>query len=901
MKIKRTLLITALALSVVLATLIGFTHSCTQDIDENLVPLTSGNLTDTNVEMGDAGWVVSQHDVATGISLMLWEEHGGFWADAEKRPYPIVEDNNLCWAATVCNMLEWSGWGFVDGMDNTDDFFQYFQDHVTDGGGYVGNGIEWWFTGILPPQTSVEDVDVDGFWAPEYDYNTYSLIRGETGRNASVLPDIENFLLSGYAVGLNINSISGGGAHAINCWGINYDPSVDPLTNPNEYYLGVWVTDSDSHGNVMNAANWLIYFEVEYDHDKGWWYMPHYGAGWRIEMANALMPFPGESRPVADLGGPYVANEGDIVLFNAAGSTDDDPLQYRFDFDADGEWDRSWSSFSNAKNRWYDDYSGDVYLEVFDGRLRDMDTTTVTVNNVAPTIAVTGGTWSHQTIDRNAYVQSDTSLAVDSNNKVHITYTDSDNGNLKYATNAGGSWSYQTIGHHAWLPSIAIDSNDKVHISYCDYTNNDLKYATNAGGTWDHQIVEVSGLYSFSSIAIDSKDKVHISYTGSGWAGPLKYATNSGGSWDVQTIDGKGRWETSIAIDSNDKVHICYSTNVSFRHATNAGGSWSNHFVDSSGSSESIAIDSHDKVHISYVGDSGLEYATNAGGSWNTQTLDSSGDIGPTTSIAIDSNDKVHISYYDITHWDLEYATNAGGGWSYQTPDGYYSVGVGSSIAIDSNDRIHVSYVALTNFNSVNDLKYTTFVGDSIAENGVATVSGTITDPGTEDTFYLTIDWGDGQTSAYWYDKGTTTFSQSHQYLDDDPSGTPSDDYLVSLYIIDDDGGRSSTKTTVIVNNIAPVITATGDSINENGMATINCTITDPGTEDTFYLTIEWGDGYNETYLYPPGTTGLSIAHRYLDDPSGTSSDDYTVTLYIWDDDGGRSSTTTTVTVNNVA
>jgi hypothetical protein len=32
--------------------------------------------------------------------------------------------------------------------------------------------------------------------------------------------------------------------------------------------------------------------------------------------------------------------------------------------------------------------------------------------------------------------------------------------------------------------SIAVDSNSGVHISYLDNTNGDLKYATNADGSW---------------------------------------------------------------------------------------------------------------------------------------------------------------------------------------------------------------------------------------------------------------------------------------------------------------------------------------------------------------------------------------------------------------------------------
>jgi hypothetical protein len=73
---------------------------------------------------------------------------------------------------------------------------------------------------------------------------------------------------------------------------------------------------------------------------------------------------------------------------------------------------------------------------------------------------------------------------VDSNKRVHISYLDFANGgDLEYATNVSGSWVIQTVdsdGDVGWYNSIAVDSNNKAHISYYDGTNFDLKYATNA-------------------------------------------------------------------------------------------------------------------------------------------------------------------------------------------------------------------------------------------------------------------------------------------------------------------------------------------------------------------------------------------------------------------------------------
>jgi hypothetical protein len=94
--------------------------------------------------------------------------------------------------------------------------------------------------------------------------------------------------------------------------------------------------------------------------------------------------------PVADIGGPYTGEEGSPITFDASASYDPDsypaPLEYRWDFDNDGEWDTSWSTDPTATFTWTDDYSGDVAVEVSDSVLWDSDQTTVTVDNLAPEI-----------------------------------------------------------------------------------------------------------------------------------------------------------------------------------------------------------------------------------------------------------------------------------------------------------------------------------------------------------------------------------------------------------------------------------------------------------------------------------------------------------------------------------
>jgi hypothetical protein len=303
------------------------------------------------------------------------------------------------------------------------------------------------------------------------------------------------------------------------------------------------------------------------------------------------------------------------------------------------------------------------------------------------------GTWVNISVDTTGNACSHIAIAIDSNDAVHISYLDGINKDLRYATcssdcTTASNWddvSVDTSGSVGSFPSIAIDSNDAVHISYHDYSNNDLKYATCSSGcttasNWDVVSVDTTGTVGqYNSIAIDSNDAVHISYHDVS-NNDLKYATCSSGcttasNWDDVSVDTTGNVGsyTSIAIDSNDVVHISYYdlSNNDLKYATCSSGcttvsNWNVVIVDPGygvGPYTSIAIDSNDALHISYrdyfLRD--LKYATCSSGctsasNWDDIYVDTTGDVGRYTSIAIDSNDAVHISYYDQTNSGLKYA-----------------------------------------------------------------------------------------------------------------------------------------------------------------------------------------------------------------------------------------------------
>jgi murein DD-endopeptidase MepM/ murein hydrolase activator NlpD len=134
------------------------------------------------------------------------------------------------------------------------------------------------------------------------------------------------------------------------------------------------------------------------------------------------------------------------------------------------------------------------------------------------------------------------------------------------------------------------------------------------------------------------------------------------------------------------------------------------------------------------------------------------------------------------------------------------------------------------------------------------------------------------------------------------PTYTALDDAIENLTLTVSDLGGDVTaateltdddETTLTVLNVAPTVTATGDSISEAGTATVSATFTDPGTLDTHTASILWGDG-SSAQIVPAAALAGGVQHVYGDNGS------YAVTVTVTDDDGGAGGDTVNVVVGNI-
>ncbi|MGQ3360769.1 MAG: hypothetical protein ACT6XY_17285 [Phreatobacter sp.] len=232
-----------------------------------------------------------------------------------------------------------------------------------------------------------------------------------------------------------------------------------------------------------------------------------------------------------------------------------------------------------------------------------------------------------------------------------------------------------------------------------------------------------------------------------------------------------------------------------------------------------------------------------AGGNDTHQVTVTWGD-GTSETVAVDPATRT----FTTTHRYADDAAGAG------IASGRYTVGVtvtdgqGASGSTSLPDAVEVRNVAPT---------IVTYVASTDSNSGSATLTatGTVADPGVNDSVVVEIDWGDGTSSLVPVDRATGQFSASRAVTADAPNAPPDGRWSIRATAIDNSGARSATREpqeAVLVARVPAVTAATqippAPPAVDTTAAAPNMTVAYSGAS-TGGTQFSWGSGP------PPGQT----------------------------------------------
>jgi hypothetical protein len=185
----------------------------------------------------------------------------------------------------------------------------------------------------------------------------------------------------------------------------------------------------------------------------------------------------------------------------------------------------------------------------------------------------------------------------------------------------------------------------------------------------------------------------------------------------------------------------------------------------------------------------------------------------------------------------------------------------------------------------------------SIVENDSVLLSGSFVDPDPLDTHTVLINWQDGSSNTVNLADGVYSFSATHQYRDDVPSGSSPDNFPISV-TVSDRGGAVTGSSPLTVSNLPPVLVSLSltSPIFPYETATLTGSVADTGALDSLRLVVHWGDSINtQFYDYPPGVTSFLLRHTY-----SLVNTNVQITLTGIDDDQGAFVVRTNLTIRPV-
>lgn len=327
-----------------------------------------------------------------------------------------------------------------------------------------------------------------------------------------------------------------------------------------------------------------------------------------------------------------------------------------------------------------------------------------------------------QWIDISKYYLGQTSLALDSQNRAHVSFYDWGTADLMYAAeNSSGGYDIEaadTAENVGKYNSLAIGPEGFANIAYYDAANGDLKLTYNGPGGWAPPIlVDGAGadVGQYVSMKIDADGWWHMTYYDA-TNKDLKYAYKDISGWHISTLESAGDvgLYSSLALDGGGQPHIAYydATNGALKY-TFYDVTWHPLVLDNGANGKAgiggislaalpngygvayvvqgtTANPLKYKRSICFLGNCLWQDAETVAENVDLSHLTDADDAINGVSLVVDAAGTPYIAYYTGV---LRVAARRAGAWTNERPDPQF-VGEGrhSSLAIDRRGKPHVSY-----------------------------------------------------------------------------------------------------------------------------------------------------------------------------------------------------------------
>jgi PKD repeat protein len=557
--------------------------------------------------------------------------------------------------------------------------------------------------------------------------------------------------------------------------------------------------------------------------------------------------------PVADAGGPYFGSEGSPITLDASKSydPDGDELEFRWDFENDGIWDSGWSSTDSVGHTWYDDFKGQVAVEVREQREVYLD-------------AINDGEYKRYSFVDEDYEQAESfkpTQPILSKVAVDVSV----------------------------LPSVEPVGDIILHIRKTlygqDIMNSSLSPDVMPVGTrnpfslWprfdvsDINVTPGEQYFIVLTCPTCSKGYYHVEFSDDTYLNGTSFLKRPGSNSFTEYPDNDLRFATFWADLDTPRLSDKDVANV-----TVANVSPTPEWISQSADGTVLAPPYPEGKEIAF------EATVSDPGIYDTFTYDWA--FGDGVVILDAGPSVIHTYGDDKTYTVVLTVTDDDGG-----------VGIDDTPPLPTTNEDPVPKI---------DLPFCIFVEGLDPCEAI----GMFSDPGWLDTHSATWDFGDGTSEpAVLFEKHDPPAStgwnlSSHVYGDDGL-------YTITFTVTDDDGGSGTATAEVPVQNHPPSFDLyVPITVNEGEQFVLGVEATDPGSDD-LTVRIDWGDGtydsrtyYNDGIGPDPPNSGAGVfpfvvqanfTHVYPDDG------DYNVTVEVEDDDGGIDIKTFQIPVLNVA